>query len=323
MRLILLPCDPTRPGGYNRVAAEDLARLCPEAGDEVICYIESGYRPPTDIKYFRRPRKRGIGKFMNLVLGRALSEVGRAELAGVVKSRRFDGIFCGDVIFYRALRSLFPGDPLTVRFHNYFTLSDIRRNARLTPIDLHFWLTLRLTSRLERAICADPLVTPVFINAAEQDCFQLAWPGRSCALWGPDTVANARVRPPSSQRIIYFGGTGSHQRFGVIRFIDQVFRPLSKSLPGTELHLWGDGTESFNEPSSRVFGHGYWEGEGLPHDGTDSSWFQICSAEASKSRQAMRSVTDAPSSQPPSAQRATTSPQWTGGSWRSFLSGLT
>jgi hypothetical protein len=267
MRLILLPCDPIRPGGYNRVAAQDLARLHPREGDEILCYIESEFPPPSGMNYFRRPPRRGGRKFVNLVVGRALSEVSRSELGAVLRGRRYDEIFCGDVVFYRALRSLFPDQQLTVRFHNYFMLSEIRRKARRTPVDAHFWLTLRLTSRLERTICSDPLVSPIFINPAEQQCFSLTWPGRSSSLWGPEPVTSGELRHPTCQRLIYLGGTGSHQRFGLVRFLDTVFRPLARRYPRLELHLWGDGTESLDAPGSRIFGHGFWTGNGLPHEG--------------------------------------------------------
>ena len=267
MRLILLPCDPTRFGGYNRVASNDLARLEQRATDEVICFIESGFPPPNGFRWICRPPKGSGRKLFNLFLGRALSEVWAHQLERELSSRRYDEIFCGDVIFYRALRTLFPDQPMTVRFHNFFMLSDIRRRTRRFPIDTHFRLTLSRTSALEREICTDKLVHPIFINPEEQRCFNLIWPDRHSELWGVNVSQSSTVFTPRQARLIYYGGTGSHQKFGLRYFIDSVFRPLSRKYAGLEFHLWGDGTKVFEDSSNRVYGHDIWNGEGLPHGG--------------------------------------------------------
>jgi hypothetical protein len=215
MRLILLPCDPTRSGGYNRVASSDLARLGQRSTDEVICYIESGFPRPKEFRCICRPRKASGRKLLNLALGRALSDVWVGQLTRAIHSRRYDEIFCGDVIFYRALRRTFPDQPITVRFHNFFTLARIRHRSRRFPIDNHFRLTLSRTAALEKEICTDKFAYPIFINPEEQHCFNLIWPGRRSELWGIDVKQSAEVFSPRKARLIYFGGTGSHQKFGI------------------------------------------------------------------------------------------------------------
>ena len=267
MRLILLPCDPDRAGGYNRVASQDLARLRPTTEDEVICYAEAEGSPPARMRYFLRPRKKSGRKFANLATGRALSDVWTSQLRAVVRSREPREIFCGDVIFYKALRAMFPGRLMTVRLHNYFTLARIRRVARRIPVDLHFRLTLELTSRLERQIMQDQLVSPIFINPEEQRLFRLAWPGRASELWPVDCKPSNEVSHPRRARLIYFGGTGSHQACGLRRFINSNLDGLRSRHPGLELHLWGDGTERFHGPSNGVHGHGRWHGDGVPDGG--------------------------------------------------------
>ena len=79
--------------------------------------------------------------------------------------------------------------------------------------------------------------------------------------------ARAVAMRPSKARLIYFGGTASHQRIGVRRFIDDTFAELRAKRSDTEFHLWGHGTESFDDPARGVFGHGFHAGSGLPLEG--------------------------------------------------------
>jgi hypothetical protein len=202
-----------------------------------------------------------------MLTGRALSDVWPSQLRREVRTRDPKEIFCGDVIFYRALRAMFPERPITVRLHNYFTLARTRWRSRDIPLDLHFRLTLELTSRLERRIMRDPLVRPIFINRSEQRCFQLCWPGRSSDLWPVHCTPLETISSPQALRLIYFGGTGSHQACGLRHFIGNAYRRLAARRPKIEFHLWGEGTEAFDRAAPKVFGHGRWTGDGLPHSG--------------------------------------------------------
>ena len=267
MRLIVLPCDPDSPGGYNRVVLEDLERVGPSLGDFVVIYLEAGRAARTGMAVIPRPRRGSWRQALNVIRGLHMSEVNAGELARVIGDRVFDDIFCGDIIFYRALRKLFPRKRISVRLHNLFSLAMSRWRWRGEPIDLHFWLTLRLTSRLEREVCADPLADVIFINERERRFASLHWPDRRFDLWGANYVVAPVVRAPSTARIIYFGGTASHQSVGVSRFISDSLAKLRTRHPELEFHLWGNGTQRFDDPAHGVHGHGFHDGAGLPMDG--------------------------------------------------------
>jgi hypothetical protein len=267
MRLIVLPCDPFSPGGYNRVAGDDLRRLGSAPDDLVCVYLQQGRSSAQSHAIVHRPRRGSIRQIANAMSLRPFSDVWASQLRPIIKGKRISQIFCGDVIFYNALRRLFPGVPMVVRFHNFFGLAMSRWKWRCDHIDIHFRLTLSLTARLERRICLDRLVRPIFINPRERDFFELMWPGRVSEVWGVATVASPDVRRPTSPRLIYMGSTASHQVVGIRVLTDRVMPEIRRRHPEWELHLWGDGTERFDRRASGVFGHGFWTGSGLPMNG--------------------------------------------------------
>jgi hypothetical protein len=267
MRLIVLPCDPFSPGGYNRVAGDDLRRLG-SAPDDVVCvYLQQGRLAAQTHMIVHRPRRGSMRQAMNVMALRPFSDVWASQLRPIVDGKCISQVFCGDVIFYNALRRLFPEMQMTVRFHNLFGLALARWKWRSTDIDVHFRSTLSLTARLERRICSDRLVHPIFINPREREFFDLMWPGRASEVWGVEATVAPEIRRPSLPRLIYMGGTASHQLVGIRFLIDRVVPQIRRRHPELELHLWGDGTERLDRRDGGVYGHGFWTGSGLPMDG--------------------------------------------------------
>ena len=267
MRLIVLPCDPHSPGGYNRVAADDLRRLGSRKDDVVCVYLQSGRSAAPGHLVVHRPQRGSVRQIINMSVGRPFSDVWAAQLRPLLRGRPIQEVFCGDVIFYNALRKLFPAMPMTVRFHNLFSLAQSRWEWRGSTIDTHFRLVLALTSRLERRICGDGLAYPIFINPREQEYFQLMWPSRRSEVWGVDVNPATVVRTPTIPRLLYMGGTASHQVVGIRYLLDHVFPVLASRYPPIQLHLWGEGTERFDRRHAGIFGHGFWKGDGLPANG--------------------------------------------------------
>jgi len=267
MRLICLPCDPVSPGGYNRVASDDLRRLGSVQGDVVCVYLERGKAAAATSLIVHRPRRGGWRQLVNLCRLKPFSNIGVSQLARLVGALPVTDIFCGDVIFYDALRAMFPSKRMTVRFHNFFALAAARHWWRGGAVDSHFRMTLGLAARLERRICNDDLVFPIFINPRERDLFQLMYPQRECDVWGVETEPAAEVLLPTRPRLVYMGGTASHQVVGLKYLIATVLPPLRANHPSVELHLWGHGTQNFHAPHRGVFGYGFWAGEGLPLQG--------------------------------------------------------
>ena len=267
MRLIVLPCDPRRKLGYNRAVARDLARLGDRPDDERVVYLEPGIDPPPGYGIIHRPRTLSPRRPLNLLLGRTLTETFAHDLRPFVAGRSWHEVFCGEVSFYRALRALLPEQELVVRFHNYFTLCRIRQQARRYPVGARFAVQLKLFSRLEAEIVADRKVRPIFINPAERELFGLQWPGRDAEVWGVDEPQQVLAAAPKANRLLYLGSTAGHQSFGLRLLANRVLPEVRKEIPGTEFHLWGEGTARFNRPASGVFGHGYRKDATLPFDG--------------------------------------------------------
>lgn len=206
-------------------------------------------------------------QILNVMSLRPFSDVWASQLGPILSGKPVSEVFCGDVIFYNALRRLLPDVPMTVRFHNFFGLALSRWRWRGADIDLHFRLTLALTARLERRICSDRLVHPIFINPRERDFFDLMWPGRPSEVWGVEVAAAPEIRRPTQPRLIYMGGTASHQLVGIRFLIDRVVPRLRNRHPALELHLWGEGTERLDKRGDGVHGHGFWSDSGLPMGG--------------------------------------------------------
>ena len=267
MRLIVLPCDPFQRTGYNRAVASDLLRLGALPGDRKVVYLERGAPDPEGFEVIRRPPRASLKRVVNLALLRTFTEVFAHELQPHVQGTRWHSVFCGEVTFYRALRALLPDQRLTVRFHNYFTLAAVRQSARRYPIGAHFAAQLRLFSRLEREIAADPLVDPIFINPMERALFQLQWPGRSAEVWGIGEPSQTPTGSPRTARFLYLGSTSGHQAFGLRLFIDRVLPAVRRQLGPVKFHLWGAGTERFDDPRRGVHGYGFRRETALPFDG--------------------------------------------------------
>jgi hypothetical protein len=267
MRLIVLPCDPRRALGYNRAAARDLARLGERPDDRRVVYLEPGIAPPPGWGIIPRPTAFSPRRGVNLLRRRPMTETFAQDLRPFVVGHRWSDVFCGDVIFFRALRELLPAHEMVVRFHNYFTLCGLRQTARRYPIGLRFAEQLRVFTRLEAEIVADPKVHPIFINPAERELFNLQWPGRAADVWGVDDPLQAPAKAPSEPRLIYLGSTAGHQAFGIRMLAERVFPMVRQRIKEAEFHLWGSGTERFHDPARAVFGHGFRADSSLPFEG--------------------------------------------------------
>lgn len=267
MRLLLLPIAPGGKSGYHKAVADDMRRLGTRADDLVVVH-----QPPGDIRLggaleVHRPRRTAPRRLLNLLRAHPMTDVWPRELRDLVGTQRFESIFVGDVTWYRAARGVFPDQRLRVRFHNFFSLPRSRAEFRRVTADPLFRLNMALFSRLEREICRDPLVDPIFITDVEQAFFHCHYPGRSTEVWTLEVAQGAAPKTPSAPRIVYFGSVASHQRIGLQRFLRDVL-PLARArVPGLEVHLWGKGSERFDDRASSVFGHGFFEGAGLPHGG--------------------------------------------------------
>ncbi len=268
-RLIILPVSPLGKGGYNIAVSDDVKRLGginPDQ-DHVIIYPHPSQPNPENCVLLPRPSKISPRRYLNLLRLRTSTETTATELRSVIADRDFDEIFCGEVTFYRGLKSIFPNKRITVRFHNLFCLPRVRQSFYRYNIGPVFKINLELFSRLEREILRDPLVDPILIADAEKDFLKLQYPTRDIEIWNPPIEIKKDRPAPRTPQIAYMGSLAAHQKFGMQYFVREVLPKVRARRPDIEFHMFGSGSKSWNNPANGVFGHGFYDGEGLPLDG--------------------------------------------------------
>lgn len=67
-------------------------------------------------------------------------------------------------------------------------------------------------------------------------------------------------------RLIWYGGVESHKKAAITWFIKIVLPRIKLAYPHIEFHLWGKGTEQFDDNSNAIFGHGFYDGDGMPSE---------------------------------------------------------
>jgi hypothetical protein len=267
-RLMVLPCEAGTGDGYSLAVAADLARLAPREADVVVARIARKAPPRNRVRRLETPGR--LAQAWNLLRGRPTSEIAerllRRALAGA--EGPFDEIFAGEIFFYRALRRMFPEALIRVRTHNLFSLVRCRQWAGRLPTSLRHAVNVFQYSRLEREILADPKVALVFITAEEEAFARLLWPGLRGEWWPvvePGLAPAEDIRPPRALRVVHYGSTAAaHTAIGVERLCRRVWPGIRARLPGAELHLFGHGSERFDDRARGIHGHGRHGGEGLP-----------------------------------------------------------
>lgn len=267
-RLIVLPVSPFGEGGYNIAVRDDIERLGGTTDDDlVIIYPHPGQPNPEGAVLIPRPPKASPRRYINLLRLRTSTETTAAQMRAVIGDQTFDEIFCGEVSFYRSLREIYPGKRITVRFHNLFSLPRARREFHLCKTGPLFRLNMALFSRLEREILRDPLVDSILIAEAERKFVELLYPTREFKIWNPPISIKEDRPAPTKPQLAYMGSLAHHQKFGMAHFVNVVMPAIRARRPAIEFHMFGSGSKAWNKPENGVFGHGFFDGEGLPLGG--------------------------------------------------------
>ena len=267
MDLFIFPIFPGHTNGYSIAVASDLERLQPKEEDIVIWY--SNKENPLYTLVLKRPGKKSFSRVLKVLQNKVNCEVTISELKKIKFDKNMIGsVFCGDVIFYRALRKMFPGKTLTVRFHNCFGRINDRLRLIDEPVNLKFKLQTRAFYKLEKEIFQDQNVKKVFISNEDRDYYTSNFGIESDSeVWGfvPNMEKALAKRVDSKKtKFIHYGGAQSHKVDGLRWFVNDVFLVLRKKYPSLEFHLWGKGTEQFNDEKNGIYGHGFYEGNDMP-----------------------------------------------------------
>lgn len=209
-----------------------------------------------------------LKSFYNIGRRRPRAEVSPKELASL-SPYQFDTIHCDDVLFYRAIRTLFPEKEFSVRFHNCYSRIYDRSRLLDADLDTKYAATLRLMYGLEKEIFQDKKVYKIFISEEDRD-YYVSMFGRATdsEVWPyiPDMEKALRNRKQIgyANRLVWFGGVESHKKRSIDWFAYEVFPEIRKRVPDAEFHLWGRNTQTYDHPEEGIYGHGFFNGTGLP-----------------------------------------------------------
>lgn len=272
MNIYFFPTLPFPYDGYSIAVCSDLKRLNPSPSDFVVWYNMDLLQKKVEYGHIiDGPSKYALQRFVNIAKGKLSCEMSLRDLKGLDLPPSPEKIFCGDIHFYRLLKELYPKSEITVRFHNCYSRigQRIKLLGAYTP-NLKFRINLRGNYYLEKEIFNDTLTKKIFIS--QEDCdFYTSMMGKydDSVVWGlePDfeKVKCNRQRVENPTKIVWFGGVQAHKADSLKWFIDDVFSKLRNEYPLLEFHLYGNGTQAFHHPDNNVFGHGRYEGGGMPY----------------------------------------------------------
>lgn len=273
MRLLIFPAYIYVKSGYEVAVISDIKRLGERPDDIRVWNVANNTDvPKTDYKIARFSHI-SFRRFQNILHGYNNTELLPNDFSKIDLSK-VDEIFCDEVIYYRAMRMMFPNLKLTVRFHNCFARIKDRVDLLGTKSQLSIRYRLVLDSfyKLERMIFQDTNVKKIFISNEDRDYYTSHF-GRynDSEVWGfsPDMQLSRknRVNVSNVNKIVWYGGVSSHKSDSVRWFAEKIYPKLHNKYKGLEFHLYGSGTLPFNNPEKGIYGHGRHEGNSMPFIG--------------------------------------------------------
>lgn len=272
MNLYIFPEAACNINGYGIGVAAAYSRLDIKPEDIVVWMTSF---PKEKMMYLRendfiiqRPKTISYKSIINTIKGTNRSELSADDLS-FLSDKKFDKIYCDEVIFFRALRKMYPDQLITVRLHNCFARIYDRLRLLGRRVDLKFMITLRNMYKLERYVFNDKNSFKIFISNEDRDYYTSHY-GKTSDSSVFDYSVNLqqalenRLPLYLDNRLIWYGGVESHKKAAINWFIAEVLPKVRSTIPEIEFHLWGKNTTQFNNPSEMVFGHGFFDGDGMP-----------------------------------------------------------
>lgn len=273
MNLYLFPEAACLNNGYGIGVEFAYNKLKPSKEDFIVWYTDQ----PRDVMLHIKandvilPKNKffSLRSVLNILEGKDRTELPVNGL-DFLKGLEFDVIHCDEVIFYRALRRVFPKHQISLRLHNCFSRIYDRKKMLGLSLDWKYETKLKNMYVLEREIFQDKNVYKIFISDEDRDYYTSIF-GRysDSETWA--YVPNQELVKQNRQKdfalnhkLIWFGGVESHKAASIQWFINEVFPMIKKEINDVEFHLFGKNTERFNIPQDKIFGYGFYKGEGLP-----------------------------------------------------------
>lgn len=250
---------------YNKLkpSSEDLVVWYTDQPRDVMLHVNNSDVILSKNKFF------SMRSVLNILEGKDRTELPINGL-GFLKGLEFDTIHCDEVIFYRALRHLFPEKQISLRLHNCFSRIYDRKKMIGVKLDWKYETKLKNMYVLEREIFLDKNVHKIFISDEDRFYYTSTF-GKSSdsETWAyipnHDKVLKSREQEVQlNHKLVWFGGVESHKAASIQWFISDVLPKVRESVNDVEFHLYGKNTEKFNNPENSIFGNGFYKGDGFP-----------------------------------------------------------
>jgi glycosyltransferase involved in cell wall biosynthesis len=271
MKLGLFPTIPGKKSGHEIAVQYDIQRIGFSENDKIL--VLSNDKPKEQLHLPKR-KKTSFKYLLNILNKKPGDIVTESELRSFLRENKIDidsvtYVFCGEVIFYDALKTVFPDKRIDVRFHNLYARVKAKTEiVNLKVESLKYRVIMSCFSNLENKIFGDTQVGKIFISEEEGNFYQNLTHGDDYQVWNPifekisiPEKVSVTKRPSN---FVWYGTLSTHKVFGMKQFIDKVFSKLKKEFPHLELHMYGKGSESFGNTGEGIHGHGFFVGDRLP-----------------------------------------------------------
>lgn len=265
MDLYIFPEFPESQNGYG-IAVREVLNMLSVKEDDIVVYHTNTINRQKNVICLPYSPLYSLYRIGNVIHNRLSTELPVSKLS-FLRKYDIENIYCDEVLFYRALRYLFPSKVIKVRFHNLYSRILSRKKLLALKVDWKFDYLLDAATKLEKEIINDSLAYKIFISQEDLNFYQLIT-GRfsDCTVWPfrPKLPNISLEQPKSISKLIWFGGIDTHKKKSIDWFVNKVLPKIQQSISEIEFHLWGRRTEMYNNPSRKIFGHGFWVMEGFP-----------------------------------------------------------
>lgn len=275
MNLYLFPQAANDLNGYSIAVNAGYLHCHPKEDDVVVWYTTY----PMDKMWYvrdsdyilKRPQGITLRRVYNVLTHKNSCQPSVSDLS-FLRGKRFDIIHCDDVLFYPAVRKIFPEAKITVKFHNCFARILDRLNLVGIPVSTKYKTALRNMYHVERSAMRDSKVYKIFISKEDRSYYTSHFGKISDSevfSFSPtleSVIKNRNRELHLDHRLVWFGGVEAHKKSSIEWFINSVFPKLREKKNDIEFHLWGARTEQFDCLKEGVFGHGFYTGDGLPSE---------------------------------------------------------
>lgn len=269
MNLYLFPEAACLNNGYSIAVNSDYLRLQPSEEDTVVWLTNQDRGKMLHVRssdfILQRPSWFSYKSISNVLHKRLRGEPSVKDFS-FLKGKHFDYIFCGDKVFYRILRAYFPTQLIHVRYHNCWARILDRSHLLNLKLDWKYELGMKNEYLLERQVFNDKATKKIFISVEDRDYYTSHF-GKTTDSEVWPIIPNIKVEPLEiqfSNKLVWYGGVESHKLSSIRWFIENVYPSVKEQIPSVEFHLWGKNTEGFDDRDNCVYGHGFYQGDGMP-----------------------------------------------------------